>query len=232
MQASIQGDLVRVSGRDRDTLQDVIALLRGQDFGIDMQFTNYRHATECRAGSNRLFIDGPAGKTGSAARRARRSGATPGRAGLPSASAARRHHAQQSGVPDRARNAPRRSGGAAIQLSRRQHERRRVRQRRWARPKMPAPRWSFSAFAAIRELAVFARRFFLRFAHHSEDWAAKLRASSRLIAVGFPSQLSGQSAVRPVRRSPRFHPEHARPILPGPRRWSRTSPALARAQSN
>ena len=42
VQASIQGDLVRVSGKDRDTLQDVIALLRGQDFGIDMQFTNYR----------------------------------------------------------------------------------------------------------------------------------------------------------------------------------------------
>jgi cyclic-di-GMP-binding protein len=42
VQASIQGDLVRVSGRDRDTLQDVIALLKGQDFGIDMQFTNYR----------------------------------------------------------------------------------------------------------------------------------------------------------------------------------------------
>jgi cyclic-di-GMP-binding protein len=42
VQASIQGDLVRVSGRDRDSLQDVIALLRGHDFGIDMQFTNYR----------------------------------------------------------------------------------------------------------------------------------------------------------------------------------------------
>jgi len=41
-QASIQGDLVRVSGKDRDTLQDVIALLRSKDFGIDMQFTNYR----------------------------------------------------------------------------------------------------------------------------------------------------------------------------------------------
>ena len=41
-QASIQGDLVRVSGKDRDTLQDVIALLRGHDFGIDLQFTNYR----------------------------------------------------------------------------------------------------------------------------------------------------------------------------------------------
>ena len=42
VQASIQGDLVRVSGRDRDALQEVIALLRGQDLGIDMQFTNYR----------------------------------------------------------------------------------------------------------------------------------------------------------------------------------------------
>src|SRR5439155_20519893 len=39
VQASIQGDLVRVSGKDRDTLQEVIALLRQQDFGIDMQFT-------------------------------------------------------------------------------------------------------------------------------------------------------------------------------------------------
>jgi uncharacterized protein YajQ (UPF0234 family) len=42
VQASIQGDLVRVSSKDRDTLQSVIALLRGADFGIDMQFTNYR----------------------------------------------------------------------------------------------------------------------------------------------------------------------------------------------
>jgi len=42
VQASIQGDLVRVSGKDRDALQEVIALLRAQDFGIDMQFTNYR----------------------------------------------------------------------------------------------------------------------------------------------------------------------------------------------
>jgi uncharacterized protein YajQ (UPF0234 family) len=42
VQASIQGDMVRVSGRDRDVLQEVMALLRGHDFGIDMQFTNYR----------------------------------------------------------------------------------------------------------------------------------------------------------------------------------------------
>jgi uncharacterized protein YajQ (UPF0234 family) len=42
VQASIQGDLVRVSAKDRDTLQEIIQLLRGQDFKIDMQFTNYR----------------------------------------------------------------------------------------------------------------------------------------------------------------------------------------------
>lgn len=42
VQASIQGDFVRVSGRDRDTLQSAIKLLRETDFGIDMQFTNYR----------------------------------------------------------------------------------------------------------------------------------------------------------------------------------------------
>src|ERR1700678_742841 len=41
-QASIQGDLVRVSSKDRDTLQDVIAMLRQHDFGIDLQFTNFR----------------------------------------------------------------------------------------------------------------------------------------------------------------------------------------------
>ena len=43
VQASIQGDTVRVIGKDRDALQEVIALLRGHDFGIDMQFTNYRN---------------------------------------------------------------------------------------------------------------------------------------------------------------------------------------------
>ncbi|HET8667369.1 MAG TPA: YajQ family cyclic di-GMP-binding protein [Terriglobales bacterium] len=42
VQASIQGDLVRVSSKDRDTLQDIIALLRQQDLGLDLQFTNYR----------------------------------------------------------------------------------------------------------------------------------------------------------------------------------------------
>ena len=42
VQASIQGDVIRVSGRDRDTLQEVIALLKNKDFAIHMQFTNYR----------------------------------------------------------------------------------------------------------------------------------------------------------------------------------------------
>jgi uncharacterized protein YajQ (UPF0234 family) len=41
-QASIQGDSVRISGKDRDTLQEVIAMIKKHDFGIDMQFTNYR----------------------------------------------------------------------------------------------------------------------------------------------------------------------------------------------
>ena len=42
VQASIQGETVRVSGKDRDTLQGVISALKGKDFGIDMQFDNYR----------------------------------------------------------------------------------------------------------------------------------------------------------------------------------------------
>jgi uncharacterized protein YajQ (UPF0234 family) len=42
VQAAIQGDVVRVSGKDRDTLQETIAALKGKDFEIDMQFTNYR----------------------------------------------------------------------------------------------------------------------------------------------------------------------------------------------
>jgi uncharacterized protein YajQ (UPF0234 family) len=42
VQASIQGETVRISGKDRDTLQDTIAKLKAKDFGIDMQFDNYR----------------------------------------------------------------------------------------------------------------------------------------------------------------------------------------------
>lgn len=42
VQASIQADQVRVSGKSRDDLQAVIALLKGKEFGIELQFTNYR----------------------------------------------------------------------------------------------------------------------------------------------------------------------------------------------
>ncbi len=42
VQASINGDLVRVSGKDRDTLQQAIAFLRSKDFGLDLQFINFR----------------------------------------------------------------------------------------------------------------------------------------------------------------------------------------------
>ena len=42
VQASIQGEVVRVAGKDRDSLQQAIALLKGSDFGIDIQFTNFR----------------------------------------------------------------------------------------------------------------------------------------------------------------------------------------------
>jgi len=42
VQAQIQGEQVRVSGKKRDDLQQVIALLREQDFGLPLQFTNFR----------------------------------------------------------------------------------------------------------------------------------------------------------------------------------------------
>lgn len=42
VQASIQADQVRVSARSKDDLQSVMALLRGRDFGVPLQFTNYR----------------------------------------------------------------------------------------------------------------------------------------------------------------------------------------------
>jgi cyclic-di-GMP-binding protein len=41
-QASIQGDTVRVSSKDRDELQSIIAMLRGRDLGVELTFTNYR----------------------------------------------------------------------------------------------------------------------------------------------------------------------------------------------
>ena len=42
MQASIQGELVRVSGPKRDDLQECMAFLRKGDFGVDLQFGNFR----------------------------------------------------------------------------------------------------------------------------------------------------------------------------------------------
>jgi len=42
VQASINGDLIRVSGKDRDTLQQAIAVLKKGDFGIELQFINFR----------------------------------------------------------------------------------------------------------------------------------------------------------------------------------------------
>jgi uncharacterized protein YajQ (UPF0234 family) len=42
VQASIQADQVRVTGKNRDDLQAVIQALKAADLGIDMQFTNYR----------------------------------------------------------------------------------------------------------------------------------------------------------------------------------------------
>jgi len=42
VQAAIQADQVRVTGKNLDDLQAVIQMLKGSDLGIDMQFTNYR----------------------------------------------------------------------------------------------------------------------------------------------------------------------------------------------
>lgn len=42
VQASIQGDQLRVSGKSRDDLQEVIALFKKDDQGLDLQFINYR----------------------------------------------------------------------------------------------------------------------------------------------------------------------------------------------
>jgi uncharacterized protein YajQ (UPF0234 family) len=41
-QTTVQGDQVRVTSKSRDALQEVIASLREHDFGIPLQFTNYR----------------------------------------------------------------------------------------------------------------------------------------------------------------------------------------------
>lgn len=43
VQAAIQGEQVRVSGKDKDVLQDAIALIKRNDQNLDLQFTNYRN---------------------------------------------------------------------------------------------------------------------------------------------------------------------------------------------
>ncbi|MEA9995359.1 YajQ family cyclic di-GMP-binding protein [Pseudomonas sp. 10B1] len=42
VQAAIQGEQVRVTGKKRDDLQEAMAVLRGQDFGMPLQFNNFR----------------------------------------------------------------------------------------------------------------------------------------------------------------------------------------------
>ena len=42
VQAAIQGDIVRVTGKNKDDLQDVMQALRAADFTFNIQFTNYR----------------------------------------------------------------------------------------------------------------------------------------------------------------------------------------------
>jgi uncharacterized protein YajQ (UPF0234 family) len=42
IQSQVQGDQIRVTGKSRDDLQEAIASLRGRDFGIPLEFTNYR----------------------------------------------------------------------------------------------------------------------------------------------------------------------------------------------
>ena len=42
VQASIQGETVRIVGKDKDSLQQVMSKLRGGDFGVELQFTNFR----------------------------------------------------------------------------------------------------------------------------------------------------------------------------------------------
>jgi len=42
VQAQIQGDQLRVTGKKKDELQEIIALLKAADFGVALQFTNYR----------------------------------------------------------------------------------------------------------------------------------------------------------------------------------------------
>jgi uncharacterized protein YajQ (UPF0234 family) len=42
VQTQIQGEQIRVLSKSKDELQSAITILRGHDFGVDLQFVNYR----------------------------------------------------------------------------------------------------------------------------------------------------------------------------------------------
>jgi len=42
VQTAIQGDQLRVTGKKRDDLQEVIAFLKDEDVGLPLQYTNFR----------------------------------------------------------------------------------------------------------------------------------------------------------------------------------------------
>ena len=42
VQAQIQGDSLRITAKSKDDLQNVIQLLKGKDYPVDLQFVNYR----------------------------------------------------------------------------------------------------------------------------------------------------------------------------------------------
>src|ERR1017187_4236711 len=210
VQASIQGDFVRVASKDRDTLQAAIKLLRDTDFGIDMQFTNYR--TNLLAAPYRVALDRragrpPRGPIGGAGGRA----VAPGGRGLPSASALRRDHAQQSGLSHGARIASRGRGGATVQLPRRGPERGPTRPS-YRRNRGRARRAGVAARTLSQPSLRAGRVLFRRARHH----AAGLRSRRRPLAHGgrFPHALRPHGVSGSVRRPQGFHAEHARSVRP------------------
>src|SRR5262249_34578641 len=73
IQVAIQGDQVRVSGKKKDELETVMKILRDRDFGIAMQFTNYRDCPAARPSRHARLSEEPGRQRGDARRaRARR----------------------------------------------------------------------------------------------------------------------------------------------------------------
>ena len=174
VQASIQGDFVRVAGKDRDTLQSAIKLLRDTRFRHRHAVHQLPHQLTCRAASNRTALAGPAGRLEALLEEPEDGAPRMCGGGLPSAPALRRHHAQQGGLPAGARIAPRGHGGAALQFPRRGPQRGRARasdrrNRRRARGARLAAR-------ALSRAAFRAGRLFLRLARHH---AAGMRSGRR-----------------------------------------------------